>query len=214
MGPLKLAWNSALDWVYPPKCALCGYWDGSPICPTCTSSFERYEVDGYVLAENDALDARGCVYRYKERARQAVERLKFERVTCLSAPMSHEMARLAAVELGFGFDLVVPIPIHPSRCRLRGFNQSELLCEAFDAAKVDYRLLKRVRATRPQASLRPEERRSNLEGAFAVTRTLDGESILLVDDVVTSGATARECARALKLAGAEHVGVVAFCGGG
>ncbi|MEM4407890.1 MAG: phosphoribosyltransferase family protein [Candidatus Caldarchaeum sp.] len=110
-------------------------------------------------------------------------------------------------------DVVVPVPLHPSRLRQRGFNQSAILGRA--VAKTlnipsNPFLLERVRNTRPQFELETEEdRRGNVRGAFRAS-PLRGKKVLLVDDVLTSGATADECVSALADAGASSVFVVAL----
>jgi ComF family protein len=151
---------------------------------------------------------RVAIYPYRGRAGQAVRRLKYARCTSLAPFLAEEIAR--AVET-FGLDpeLVVPVPIHWSRRCARGFNQAELLCERLDATPS---ALVRVRRTRPQVGLTEEERLRNLQGAFRADPRVAGKRVLLVDDVLTSGQTARECARALRAAGATEVGFLAFCG--
>ena len=106
-------------------------------------------------------------------------------------------------------DLIVPVPIHWSRKCTRGFNQAELLCQRLSASP---HALVRHRRTRPQVGLTEEERLRNLKDAFQASPIVYGKRILLVDDVLTSGQTARECARALRTAGAREVGFLAFCG--
>jgi ComF family protein len=154
------------------------------------------------------LDYRGCLYRYPGRAGQAVRRLKYLRSTSLAAFMSQSLAQVVESE-GIEYDVAVPVPIHWFRLTWRGFNQAELLCS--DVPK-KAQVLRRTRPTRPQAGLTVAERLTNLEDAFEVTVDVAGKRILLVDDVVTSGRTAKECAKALKSAGAVEVGVLAFCG--
>jgi ComF family protein len=113
------------------------------------------------------------------------------------------------------YDAVVPVPLHRVRQRWRGFNQAELIAEgamrAFPRARLD-RSLRRVRPTRAQSRLNSAAvRRANVRGAFAVDRESDfkGQTVLLVDDVVTTGGTVAECARALTRAGAQQVDVLA-----
>ena len=98
-----------------------------------------------------------------------------------------------------GYDRVIPVPLHPTRLRWRGFNQSLILARAIGQrinTPVDPWLLSRIRPTPPQTQLSKEDRRANVRGAFRVhTPTLaKGKRVLLVDDVYTSGATVEECA--------------------
>jgi ComF family protein len=112
------------------------------------------------------------------------------------------------------FDAIVPMPLHWRRRWQRGFNQSELLAQEIARRwNVPVRkLVRRARATPPQAGLTSAQRRKNVQGAFkAAGKTrLDGMRILLVDDVLTTGATAGACARVLKRAGAAHVSLLAL----
>jgi ComF family protein len=109
------------------------------------------------------------------------------------------------------FDLLVPVPLHPKRERLRGFNQAELLAKEFGngwGLAVGHGLLHRTRATEAQSGGR-REREDNVKGAFQVTRPdrVQDMRLLLIDDVFTTGATAGECAKTLLTAGAAKVGV-------
>jgi len=125
------------------------------------------------------------------------------------------MARLIPAEMQA--DIVVPVPLHRWRLLKRRFNQSQLLAKGL-ARKLEVRsdpfLLERVRATPSQGTFDRKGRRKNVRGAFRVPAARSGElvgkRVLLVDDVLTTGATASECAKALKEAGATHVAVLAF----
>ncbi len=109
------------------------------------------------------------------------------------------------------YDWLVPVPLHPVRQRARGFNQSALLAEyvlpTFPHARLNENL-RRIRPTRTQSRLTPEQRRNNVRGAFAVSDdSLSGSRVLLIDDVVTTAGTVIECARVLRLAGVARVDV-------
>jgi ComF family protein len=111
------------------------------------------------------------------------------------------------------YDLVIPVPLHRRRLWWRGFNQAALLGLAIArklGCRVDVTVLKRIRDTPPQTSKNSSERRQNVRGAFAVTRPgrVANRTLLLVDDVMTTGATVNECARALLAAGARRVEVL------
>ncbi|MDQ6676090.1 MAG: ComF family protein [Acidobacteriota bacterium] len=124
-------------------------------------------------------------------------------------PLGRRLARLmpAALPLDQAFDAVVPVPLHWRRAWTRGFNQAEVLANHV-ARKRGWKL-KRALRRRPsrnrQASLSNHERRLNVERAFFAKGSLTGMKVLLVDDVMTTGATARACALALKRAGASSV---------
>lgn len=132
------------------------------------------------------------------------------------APLGRPLARFAAAALGSepglwaGADLLVPVPLHPSRRRERGFNQSRLLARELarlNGLDVLDGGLAKVRNAPAQAGLRAAERERNVVGAYVVKRParLRGRTVILVDDVTTTGATLRECARVLMAAGAKEV---------
>ena len=130
-------------------------------------------------------------------------------------PLAKELGRrLAETAKGFEeVDFLVPVPLYRWRWWRRGFNQAELLSAAIARATgipARPRLLRRTRATESQAGLSNHRRRVNVAGAFAAPRPREvrGRRILLVDDVMTTGATLDACAKALKRAGAEYVGAV------
>ena len=108
-------------------------------------------------------------------------------------------------------DLILPLPLHPSRLQTRGFNQSTEVARAISRASgipMNTHSLTRSRATPPQAALPLKERAQNVRGAFECSADLGSKRILLVDDVMTTGSTLRECARILKLHGATQITVV------
>lgn len=199
--------NQILDVVYPRQCPLCQRLLMDSPCLECRDEFERNPEPLRLLRSGD-LSFRAAIFAYRGRAGQAARRLKYSRCTSLVAFLSLQMKE-EVERLGLNSDFVVPVPIHWSRRAYRGFNQSELLCEGL-SPKLN--VLHRVRRTRPQVGLSDEERRTNLSGAFRADASASGRSVLLIDDVLTSGQTARECARALIAAGAAEVGILALCG--
>lgn len=139
----------------------------------------------------------------------AIQELKYRRQRAVAATFGG----LLAAHYPFGDDaLLVPVPLHRSRLRARGFNQALLLARALGrrrGLRVASRALARVRATSAQPGLGAAERRRNLRDAFVVHRpdAVRDRTIVLVDDVLTTGATADSCARALRAAGAVRVDV-------
>lgn len=205
--------EAGLDVLYPPKCGLCGVLGSPAICNVCEGDFEPFDVDLALRTETEPLDGMARLYRYQGRAAQAVQRLKYARCTSLIDPMARRLAEFAERVGLLHYDLFVPVPIHASRRRFRGFNQSEALARYLPAEGVRPDQLVRTRPTMPQTSLSHEERLQNLKGAFEAGSAVRGQHVVLVDDVLTSGQTALECARALKAAGAKEVVALTFCGG-
>jgi len=207
---LEAAGRHTLDALYPERCSLCGTIGRPRICPDCMEEFEPHTPP--VGPGRQSLEFTAAVYAFRGRAAHAVKRLKYERATSLAAPMAGLMRKAHASAGLPEADAIVPVPIHRSRERLRGFNQSELLVEELPGGLVNYSLLKRTRQTRPQVELTAKERLNNLRGAFEADPRARGLRVLLVDDVVTSGGTALACAEALIGIGAASVGILAFCG--
>lgn len=203
--------RQALDWLYPPKCALCGILERPAICPECLSEMTRPEERVTLLMPGTGLDCSLSLFLYDGRASQAVRRLKYERITSLAPVMSALMAAELERSAVPHWDIIVPVPIHWTRSFHRGFNQSELLCQCFAMELVRPELLKRVRRTRSQVGLPRHLRMRNLEGAFSAPPEVKGLRVMLLDDVTTSGGTGDECARTLKRAGARWVGLYTFC---
>jgi ComF family protein len=202
--------RSLVDAIYPPKCGLCARLDAHPVCEACRREWQVLVLASDFSISIEFADYVSAAYRYEGRAAQAVQRLKYSRTTSLIGAMSVVIADLVGRPVFAAADAVVPVPIHWRRNCYRGFNQSHLLCAALDPAMVRPTLLTRKRWTRPQVGLSREERRINLEGAFAASPQVRGLRLLLVDDVTTSGGTIRECAKTLKQAGAAWVGAAAF----
>jgi ComF family protein len=139
----------------------------------------------------------GLVHAFKYRGRRRAARTAGRWMACLLPGLP---------ELG-GHDAVVPVPLHPRRLRERGYNQAAELAAPVAAAAglpvLD--LLARVKSTRPQWGLDRRSRAENLAAAFQACPRAEGRSVLLIDDVCTSGASLEECGRALRRAGARRV---------
>ena len=199
-----------LDWVYPPRCGLCGQFGPSAICGECAKDFKP--IGAVSQPESAPVSRVVALFQYESRAAQAVRRLKYGRVTSLVEPLA-SMVRSGYEQLEEGaYDFIAPVPIHWRRRAMRGFNQSELISSKLPAEKLRPGLVSRIRMTRPQVGLTREERVRNLIGAFQATPDARGASVLLVDDVTTSGHTAEQCAIALLAVGAKDVGLLALTG--
>ena len=152
--------------------------------------------------------------RYEDAIANAIQLYKFNGKERLAAPLAERMAEFAEQELDVAsYDVLTPVPLHKVRERERGFNQSRLLAQHLDSVFPNARIdesLRRIRPTRVQSRLTcPRERRANVRGAFSVEPNgcFNGATVLLIDDVVTTGGTVTECAEVLLAAGAATVDV-------
>ena len=145
--------------------------------------------------------------------REVVQRFKYGRKVSLGKPLGRLMARdCSDFFLEYPWDTIVPVPLHPRRLRWRGFNQAVILAREVSRLwqlPMDPFILFRSRETLPQTQLPEEERRKNVRRAFSLNpaKSVEGKTLLLVDDVYTSGATVNECSRTLMRAGAKEVHV-------
>ena len=144
---------------------------------------------------------------YEGTLRELVHLFKYGGVRPLARTFGHFMGQ--ALPRDAGFDVIVPMPLHWFKQWQRGFNQADVLAREIGKKwNVPVRnVIRRCKSTRPQAGLTNAKRRLNVSGAFRARKRapLDGQRVLLVDDVMTTGATAASCARALKIAGAKRV---------
>jgi ComF family protein len=149
-----------------------------------------------------------CVGLYDLALRKAIHQFKFNQRVGLDRPLAKLLARVIADD--GQFELIVPLPLHPRRLRQRCYNQSQLLAKEIGrlcGLPVASRLLLKQRDTPPQQSLSARDREVNLRSAFGMSRCLSGERVLLVDDVMTTGATASAAGRMLLQGGAGEVQV-------
>jgi ComF family protein len=190
----------ALPW---PRCSRCAI-------PFATESGSDHLCES-CLRQPPFFSQVETVGSYEGLLREAVHRFKYHGSVQLDRPLGTLLAqRMEQSESPICPDLIIPVPLHLNRLRQRGYNQSLLLARQLGRrwqVPVAGRLLVRTRATPPQQGLTATIRRQNLSGAFSLQKPLQGESILLVDDVMTTGATARECARILQSGGAAEIAV-------
>ncbi|QID19849.1 ComF family protein [Nitrogeniibacter mangrovi] len=174
-------------------------------CPVCAINCPGGQVCGACLTRPPAFDATVAAFRYAHPVDRLIQSLKYGHDLAVAHALGGIMAQVRPTAR---FDLIMPVPLHRARLAQRGFNQSVELARAMVGRGVEAICLDglvRHRATMPQAGLSLTERRRNLRRAFVPRRTFVGQSVLVVDDVMTTGATLDAVARCLKQAGAREV---------
>ncbi|MFA4015912.1 MAG: hypothetical protein RUDDFDWM_001011 [Candidatus Fervidibacterota bacterium] len=211
---------SQLKFIFPPVCKLCGKpYDvlahAVPLCSDCRNTKRWF-------------DWCRCAVSYEGVARMMVFKLKYSGEFRLSVEMAKFMvdaidrfAKQSDDELirNFAFDLIIPVPLHETRLRERGFNQAELIAQSLSeliGVPSNSSLLIRTRETKPQFELSPKERWINVRDAFRLTRpeAVFNKVVIIVDDVMTVGATLNECAKAVRAGRPKTIIALAFARGG
>ena len=199
-----------LTLLFPPKCVLCGKLLGkneTDLCPDCRRDAPEYPNRKEKL---QFLDSFAAVWYYEGSVRKSLLRYKFYNARSFAGPYGRLLAMKLLGSHPEGFDVLTWVPVSSWRRFRRGYDQVELLARAVgkELGIAPVPLLKKVRHNRPQSRIFGEEkRRANVLGAYRAENRemIAGKRILLLDDILTTGATAGECARVLLTAGAKEV---------
>ncbi|MGI6214898.1 MAG: ComF family protein [Christensenellales bacterium] len=199
---------------------------GAPLCKKCEEELETLKLSEYVclnclspLSSNSTckycqeggmqnIYQAFAPYHYHGVARKLIIQLKFGFVDDAAIPLADAMYQCI---YGMPFDAMVPVPLHKDRLRERGINQSERLSELISAQNgiPILKALEKIKKTKRQSSLNKKEKReSNVKGAYAICEDVEGLNLLLIDDVRTTGSTARACAKELASHGAKSVSLL------
>jgi len=234
MNPLlKATWKSlpskvysgfwlTLDWLFPPTCFNCGM-EGYRICPQCQASFDRSKATICSICGRSVRSIGVCyqcrikrpnfdqlrsLYDYKGAVRDAVHRLKYKNDMGLAEKLADHLIDFYKTQ-GWQVDMIIPMPLFENRQIERGYNQSALLAIPMCLKLcVKYRsdAIIRVKNTKSQVGLSEAERWKNVSDAFlANPQIIKGRSILIIDDVSTTGATMNAAASAARMAGAQLI---------
>lgn len=221
-----------LDFALPARCAGCGciVAEVHSFCPECWNRIEFLGAGGCVTCglPLEATDAEHCAVClasppriartraavvYGEVARGLALRLKYGRKIAIARTMARYMAPLIDAQPGAA--LLVPVPLHRVRLWQRGFNQSAIVARELSrrtGLETDAAVLKRIKRTPPLKGMSLLQRRRVVAGAFKVAdrSVIDGRTVVLVDDVLTTGSTANACARELRRSGAARVELISW----
>lgn len=217
MNFFRELWDAAIYFLFPPRCPNCREMvdERYQLCEKCRKKI--LHVDFYDRPPAP-LEKVLRVTKYRDGSRALLHKLKFDNnlsvVPALKKILDDVSNREEILQLLRGVNFIVPVPLHESRFEERGFNQTEKIFEDFAAKKnlPMKNLLIRMRETPRLYNLDKSEREKVLSGVFAPIENVDlrGQTVLIVDDIFTTGTTCRECAKVLKSLGAEKIFVLAF----
>ena len=207
-----------MEWLFPRKCILCRSIlgkDETDLCGKCRTDQPEYHYGKKKVPFTEAMTA---VWMYQGNVRRSLHRYKFRGARHYAGPYGRLLAMRVLRDLP-PCDMVTWVPISGKRLRSRGYDQVELLAKAAapELGIPPERLLEKIRDNRANSDLKtPAERRANVLGVYRAVEPerLRGKRVLLLDDIVTTGATASECARVLLTAGAEEVYFAAVAAAG
>ncbi len=230
-SPVMRVVKTMLDFALPPRCAGCadiidevdGFcapcwltldWLGDSGCGRCGMPLEATDAEqcGRCLSAPPPLERMRAAVAYGPLSRVIALKLKYGRKVALARTMARFMAPLRGPSEAA---IIVPVPLHRRRLWWRGFNQAGLVARHLGARwqlPVDHHLLRRIKPTPPLKGMKEAQRRRAVSGAFTVVegRRIDGRTVILIDDVLTTGSTVAACAKALRTAGAGRVELISW----
>ena len=197
--------DHALEIIFPPKCGICGKIGERYICNNCYNMFvinKSYNRERFHMLKYEGI-IRDKLIEYKFNDKPYLYRMFYEIL----------IKDKNACDFLKGYDIIIPVPIHKKRKSLRGYNQSELIAKKLsDEFKMPMYIdvLKKQINTIPQSSLGKKARKSNAQNVYKVDnmQKIKNKNVVILDDIYTTGATANECIKVLKDAGAYRVGII------
>ncbi len=211
-GQFSYVINKILNFAYPDKCIVCNkiIYDtlDFAICRYCIGDFYIFDRE---ICENNFEKNKGfSMFLYTENIRKLIHAFKYDDCGYYAKVLGIKMGEFFMKQNLFSADLIIPVPIHKKRRRKRGFNQSDILAKEFSRVlgiPVDYNSLVRKKNTIVQFGLNKEERIENLKDAFMIVNKekLIGKSIIIIDDIYTTGATINECRKTIQSIGVQEI---------
>jgi len=224
--------KASLDLLLPPACLLCGhplqtgrrtaFCDpclagmtplGTAHCRRCAQPFPdaaSCHVCGTCLKRPPGFSRVHAAGIYQGSIKEALQRLKYRNQLILAKPLGRLLGKTLADSFVAWPDCIIPVPLHPRRLRQRGYNQAHELARPLSrdfGCPIEAGLLQRHRRTPPQQGLSAMDRGRNLRNAFELSSPIGSARVLLVDDIMTTGETVRECCRTLLRGGAAEIQV-------
>ena len=204
-----------LNFLFPMKCGICNKILKEAICNNCLNKLYKIEKVKIVNVKNCYYNKHLYIFEYKGIIRTKIIQYKFRDKAYLYNFFAHIMLKNKKIYRFIkSYDIIIPVSISKQRFKERGYNQTLLIAKEL-ASNIENLELKndvlfKIKNTAPQSTLNKAERKSNLKGAYAVKNetVIKNKKVLILDDVYTTGSTAKECSKLLKSTGVKHIGVI------
>jgi len=216
---IQSVFGEIIDFVYPNNCVICNKLVNERqncICKPCLSKFEHTWLEDWIdkLRFSDGIEEVYSSWYAFGFMNDIIHSIKYHNQPRLGEELGREMATEIPIDELGEIDLITAVPLNPVKNRDRGYNQTEWICKGLSKewnVPYQFNLLKRVKYTQTQTDLSTADRKENMKNAFISTNTIDSLSIVIVDDVITTGATLSACAVELKKCGASKITGVSCC---
>lgn len=208
--------EKALEFIFLPSCGVCGKLGEGYLCTKCEKELEKYVIapaDKYPVQrrENDTILH---VFAYKDLVRNLIISYKFNDKSYLYKTFCEFMVKNKKVfDFIKSYDIIIPVPMHKSKIRKRGYNQSELIAKELAKKleiKIDTKVLIKIRNNKVQSTLNKKEREENTKNVYKIRNEakIKNKKILIFDDIYTTGATVNACVQELKKANVAKIGIL------
>ena len=200
--------------IYPPVCGFCNQICKECLCKKCEIKIKEYQINSIRKIKDKSFDELLCIFKYKDIIRNTLIKYKFQNKSYLYKTFSKIILKNKKI-CGFlkNYDIIIPVPISKKRKKQRGYNQSYLITREiakYSNLKYEKDCLVKQIDTIEQSKLDKIQRKLNVQGVYRVINKekIISKNILLLDDIYTTGSTVNECAKTLKQAGANKIGVL------
>lgn len=203
-----------LNLIYPKTCGICKRISKQNICPKCKYNLKKHEIARIQKCNDKYFEEMAYIFKYEGIIRERIIEYKFFEAGYLYKTFAEIIIKNKKIsDFIKNYDIIIPVPVHKNRKKQRGYNQTELIARKIGTElKIDMQknILIKIQNTKPQSTLNKENRKKNAKDAYKAQNEnkIYGKNILLLDDIYTTGSTANECSKILRLAGANKIGVL------
>lgn len=206
--------NNILNLIYPPVCGFCGRICNEHLCKKCEIKIKEYQINSIRKVKDKYFDELLCLFKYEDIIRETIIKYKFQNKSYLYKTFSKIILKNEKT-CGFlkKYDIIIPVPISKKRKIQRGYNQSYLIAKEIarnTTLKCENKCLIKKKDTIEQSKLNKNQRKINVQNAYMITNKekLLNKNVLLIDDIYTTGNTVNECAKTLKQAEIQSIGIL------